>query len=40
VRFYRELGYAEDEVMSMGKRLVFDDGAEEMDSLPVPESRQ
>jgi ribosomal protein S18 acetylase RimI-like enzyme len=26
VRFYRALGYAEDEVISMGKRLVFDDG--------------
>ena len=26
VRFYRALGYAEDEVVSMGKRLVFDDG--------------
>ena len=29
VRFYRELGYAEDEVIDMGKRLVFDDGDEE-----------
>jgi len=26
VRFYRALGYAEDEVITMGKRLVFDDG--------------
>ena len=26
VRFYRELGYTEDEVISMGKRLEFDDG--------------
>lgn len=26
VRFYRELGYAEDEVIGMGKRLEFDDG--------------
>ena len=25
VRFYRELGYAEDEVISMGKRLLTDD---------------
>ena len=25
VRFYRELGYIEDEVISMGKRLVHDD---------------
>jgi len=29
VKFYRELGYAEDEVISMGKRLVTDDGAQE-----------
>jgi ribosomal protein S18 acetylase RimI-like enzyme len=28
VRFYGELGYAEDEVISMGKRLVFDDRAD------------
>ncbi len=26
VRFYRELGYAEDEVISMGKRLELDEG--------------
>ena len=25
VKFYRELGYAEDDVISMGKRLVYDD---------------
>jgi ribosomal protein S18 acetylase RimI-like enzyme len=27
VTFYRELGYVEDDVVSMGKRLVSDDGA-------------
>ncbi len=27
VRFYRALGYAEDEVISMGKRLVLDGGS-------------
>jgi ribosomal protein S18 acetylase RimI-like enzyme len=33
VRFYRALGYAEDEVISMGRRLVFDDGS----GAPEPE---
>ena len=32
VEFYRELGYAEDDVISMGKRLVLDDDAREADA--------
>jgi ribosomal protein S18 acetylase RimI-like enzyme len=40
VRFYRELGYAEDEVIGMGKRLVFDDGAEESEARLAPQRRQ